>query len=503
MTACRFRRFLPDETATALLGNDIAAALRPGDVVALRGDLGAGKTVLARAVIRSLAADSELEVPSPTFTVVQAYEARFPVAHFDLYRISSSQEIEELGFDEASASGIVLIEWPDRAAELLPPNVIEVDLSEEDSGRRAEISASGAAADRLQRSFDIRAFLTASEEACSERTHLIGDASTRSYETLAFQDGSTRILMDAARRPDGPPIKDGKSYSQVAKLAESVVPFVAVGTALKKAGFAAPAIHAADLDRGLLVLERLGDVGVVTAEGAPIAERYVAAAELLADLHAIDWPHVLPVAEGVTHRLPDYDREAMLIELSLMLDWYLPHEADRQIGRDEREHFFAAWNAVLDRLDTAEKTIVLRDFHSPNLIWRADRKGNDRLGLIDFQDAVYGPAAYDVASLAMDARVTVPPELQGAIVSAYTQARARQGAFDRAAFDEAFAIMAAQRNAKVLGIFVRLNKRDGKPVYMRHLPRCRTYFALALRHPSLSPVALALQEIGLAEALEA
>ena len=124
MTACRFRRFLPDETATALLGNDIAAALRPGDVVALRGDLGAGKTVLARAIIRSLAADPELEVPSPTFTVVQAYEARFPVAHFDLYRISSSQEIEELGFDEASASGIVLIEWPDRAAELLPPNVI-------------------------------------------------------------------------------------------------------------------------------------------------------------------------------------------------------------------------------------------------------------------------------------------------------------------------------------------------------------------------------------------
>ena len=114
-----------------------------------------------------------------------------------------------------------------------------------------------------------------------------------------------------------------------------------------------------------------------------------------------------------------------------------------------------------------------------------------------------GLAAQIVAAGATVARSVSVENRQDAVVSAYTQARARQGAFDRAAFDEAFAIMAAQRNAKVLGIFVRLNKRDGKPVYMRHLPRCRTYFALALRHPSLSPVARALQEIGLAEALEA
>lgn len=503
MPVRHFRRFLPDEATTALLGNDLAAALRPGDVVALRGDLGAGKTALARAIIRALAAKPDLEVPSPTFTVVQSYDARFPVAHYDLYRVTSAEELEELGLDEATSSGVVLIEWPERAGDLLPANSIEIELSEEGAGRDARISASGPAADRIQRSFDIRAFLTASGEAAASRAHLIGDASTRAYETLTMADGATRILMDAPRRPDGPPIQGGKTYSQVARLAESVVPFVAVGSALKKAGFCAPVIHASDLGNGLLVLERLGDEGVVDAGGAPIPERYLAAAELLADLHAGKWPHTLPVAEGVEHRLPDYDREAMLIELSLMLDWYLPHEANRQITSEERQHFFDAWNAVLDRLEHAEKTIVLRDFHSPNLIWRAGRTGNDRLGLIDFQDAVYGPAAYDVASLAMDARVTVPPDLQAAVVSTYAQARARQGVFDRGAFDEAFAIMAAQRNAKVLGIFVRLNKRDGKPGYMRHLPRCRTYFAQALRHPSLSPVAQALQEIGLAEALEA
>ncbi|MBO6900964.1 MAG: tRNA (adenosine(37)-N6)-threonylcarbamoyltransferase complex ATPase subunit type 1 TsaE [Rhizobiaceae bacterium] len=503
MTVRHFRRFLPDESATAILGNDLAAAVRPGDVLALHGDLGAGKTMLARAIIRALAANPDLEVPSPTFTVVQSYDARFPVAHFDLYRVTSVEELEELGFDEATTNGVVLVEWPERAGELLPAHSIEVVLGEEGAGRSARISASGPAADRIGRSFDIRGFLIAAGEGNASRTHLIGDASTRAYETLALADGAARILMDAPRRPDGPPIRDGRTYSQVAKLAESVVPFVAVASALKKAGFCAPVVHASDLDNGLLVLEQLGDEGVIAADGTPIPERYLAAAGLLADLHADTWPHVLPVAEGVEHRLPDYDREAMLIELSLMLDWYLPHEANRQITNDERHQFFDAWNAVLDRLERAEKTIVLRDFHSPNLIWRANHAGNDCLGLIDFQDAVYGPAAYDVASLAMDARVTVPPDLQDAVVSTYAQARARQGPFDRAAFDEAFAIMAAQRNAKVLGIFVRLNKRDGKPGYMRHLPRCRAYFAQALRHPSLAPVEQALQEIGLAEALEA
>jgi tRNA threonylcarbamoyl adenosine modification protein YjeE len=501
MTERRFARFLADEQATALLGNDLAAALRAGDVVALVGDLGAGKTALARAMIRSLAGDPALEVPSPTFTIVQTYDARLPVAHFDLYRMSSPQELEELGFDEAAAGGAVLVEWPDRAADRLPDTAIRVELAEEGAGRTATVTAGGAAAERLRRSLDIREFLAASGAGGAWREHLTGDASTRSYETLACAGEPTLILMDAPRQPDGPPIRDGKPYSQIAKLSESVAPFVAVGGALKRAGFAAPEIHAADLDRGLLIIEHLGIAGFLAADGAPVPERYIAAAELLADLHAIEWPRILPVEAGTDHHLPDYDREAMLIEISLMLDWYLPAEGGRELAEDERKSLLDAWNRVLDRLDGAEKSIVLRDYHSPNLIWRADRAGNDRLGLIDFQDAVYGPAAYDVASLAMDARVTIVPELESAIVDAYAAARLRRGIFDRAAFEEAYAIMAAQRNAKILGIFVRLDRRDGKPAYLRHLPRIRDYFARALARPALGPVKDALDAVGLGGAL--
>lgn len=147
----------------------------------------------------------------------------------------------------------------------------------------------------------------------------------------------------------------------------------------------------------------------------------------------------------------------------------------------------------------AEKSLVLRDYHSPNLIWRPEREGDDRLGVIDFQDAMIGPAAYDVASLAVDARVTISPELERATVEAYCAARAAAGPFDRAAFDRAYAIMAAQRNSKIIGIFVRLNERDGKPHYLRHLPRIRDYLRRALAHPDLAELKALYGRLGLLE----
>ncbi len=188
------------------------------------------------------------------------------------------------------------------------------------------------------------------------------------------------------------------------------------------------------------------------------------------------------------HSVPDYDRGAMSIEVELFVDWYLPEMTGETTAPEMRNAFVGQWNRVFDRLASSEKSLVLRDFHSPNLIWREGRQGHGRVGVIDFQDAMIGPSAYDVASLAMDARVTITPEMEAAILEAYCAARVAQGRFDRAAFDEAYAIMAAQRNSKILGIFVRLNRRDGKPQYMKHLPRIRDYMARALMHEALAPV---------------
>jgi aminoglycoside/choline kinase family phosphotransferase len=176
----------------------------------------------------------------------------------------------------------------------------------------------------------------------------------------------------------------------------------------------------------------------------------------------------------------------MMIEVELLLDWYLPAIAGRQPTEAEHTGFAEIWNAALDGMAASEPSLVLRDFHSPNIVWRGERIGIDRLGLIDFQDALIGPSAYDVASLGMDARVTVPEEIERKIVEAYVGARAASGSFDRAGFELAYATMAAQRNSKILGIFVRLHRRDGKPAYLKHLPRIRAYLRRALAHPGLA-----------------
>lgn len=132
-----FSMSLADEAATEQLGAALAARLKPGDVVALKGDLGAGKTTLARAIIRAAAGDPDLIVPSPTFTLVETYDTpRGTYWHFDLYRLETPEQVFELGWEEALAEGIVLLEWPERLDALLPEH-LEVALEVDGNGRHA------------------------------------------------------------------------------------------------------------------------------------------------------------------------------------------------------------------------------------------------------------------------------------------------------------------------------------------------------------------------------
>ncbi|MBL8579817.1 MAG: tRNA (adenosine(37)-N6)-threonylcarbamoyltransferase complex ATPase subunit type 1 TsaE [Mesorhizobium sp.] len=478
-------RRLPDEQATMRLGEDIAMALRAGDVIALTGDLGAGKTTLSRALIRAMADDALLEVPSPTFTLVQSYDTRVPIHHFDLYRLASANELDELGLDEMLGTGAALIEWPDRAGDRLPADTISLEIEHLDDGRLARLSGFGPAFERIARSLAMRDFLATAGWGEASRRHFTGDASARSYETVRLA-GEARVLMNSPRLVLGPPVRDGKPYAVIAHTAQSVAAFVAIDRALAEGGVSVPEIFAEDLDRGFLLIGHLGDGNFLGPHGEPVAERYAAAAKVLAAMHGRPWQERLEAAPGVVHEVPPFDRDALMIEVDLLVDWYVPYATGKPASDALRAGYKAAWNAVFDRLDSVEKSLVLRDFHSPNIIWRGDRKGHDRLGVIDFQDALIGPSAYDVASLAMDARVTVPPEIEATTVAAYVAARKQAGAFDEAAFAEAYAIMAAQRNSKILGIFVRLNERDGKPAYLKHLPRISDYLRRALAHPALA-----------------
>jgi tRNA threonylcarbamoyl adenosine modification protein YjeE len=471
----------------------LAPRLRPRDAVALWGDLGAGKTAFARFLIQALLEDESAEVTSPSFPLLQVYEStRLTIYHFDFYRISGPDDLPELGFHDALADGLVLMEWPERLGAELPGERLDIRFTETSQAdvRRLNLEGFGPSwPERLKRFAAWRAFIDGAGWSGARPVYAAGDASARGYARLLRGQGqesavSSAVLMDSPRQPDGPPVRGALPYSQIAHLAEDVRSFVAVDAALRRAGVAAPEIYAQDLSQGFLLLEDFGD-WAFTRDGVQDVQ-YRAAVEALLHLRKAPPPRELPVGEGV-HGLPLYDREALAIETELLLDWFLPAATGRAPSAAAREEFSQLWNDQFDWLLAQPKGWTLRDFHSPNLIWRPDETGLARVGLIDFQDAVLGHAAYDLVSLLQDARQDAPAELEAALLSAYCDAAAQsEPAFDREAFVRAYALLGAQRNTKILGIFARLAMRDGKRAYLAHIPRIAQYLTRDLEHPSLS-----------------
>jgi tRNA threonylcarbamoyl adenosine modification protein YjeE len=484
-----------DEAGVVRLAELLALKIRSGDLIALSGDLGAGKTTLARALIGAVLRDSSAEVPSPTFSLHQTYVSRrLTIAHFDFYRLSGAHEVAELGFEDAAQDGAVIVEWPERAAALLPETRIEVVLAEtsDPDVRCVTLRGLGGAGDRVARVADVMTFLDRQARWSGARiTYLQGDASTRGYARLSV-DGRTALLMDAPRQPDGPPVRDGKPYSQIAHLAEDMVrAFAAIAEPLRAAGLSAPEVLAEDFENGLLLVEDLGDrvFSVEVTRGAPQDALWRAAVDALVELQRSAAPQYLPLRGG-SHILQDYDRAALQIEVELLIDWYWPALHGGSVPDATRAEFLSLWSVIFDGLERQPAGWVLRDFHSPNLIWLPERGGIRRVGLLDFQDAQRGSAAYDLVSLLQDARVDVAETLEKTLLAHYCEAvRRHQPHFDEAEFIFAYNALGAQRNTKILGIFVRLAHRDGKQQYLAHLPRIWGYLQRNLRHVTLAPLA--------------
>ncbi len=480
--------FLPDEAATIRFGEDLALCLGKGMCVALHGGLGAGKSTLARALLRALANDDDLEAPSPTFTLVQTYETRIPVAHFDLYRLGDESELDELGLDEALDDGVALIEWPENAGDRLPSSVIRFHFSEEGAGRRVNIEGEKGRLERLSRVMRIRRFLDENGYLEARRRFLTGDTSFRAYERITTPEGANYVLMDSPARSNGPPIRDGKPYSQLVHLAEDVRPFIAVGKYLKAQDLSAPEIYVADQQDGILLIEDLGSEGVIDEARHPIPERYRQSVLCLAAFHQTALPTKLPIDDKAEHVVPKFDRAALSYEVELLLDWYLPWKRGLGASEQERDDYLAIWNDLIDQLDQVEKHLVLRDYHSPNLLWLPNREGHRKVGIIDFQDAIIGPSSYDVVSLVQDARVTVERPLMDALLEDYIAARQAGGEFDRKAFMKSWSIMSAQRACRLNGLWVRLAQRDNLPAYMAHMPRTLWHLSVACEHEALFPL---------------
>ena len=481
---------LRDEAATQDLARRIMPLVGPNDLITLSGDLGAGKTTFARALIRGLMQDDALEVPSPTFTLMQVYQSpNFPIVHADLYRIREPSELIELGWDEAADGALLIVEWAEKAGPL-PADRLDISFVLTNGlgpdRRIVTITGHGALGARVMRERAIHALLERSGWADAKRSYMQGDASVRAYERLTKPDGSRAILMISPPRPDGPPIRYGKSYSALARLAEDIRPFIAIDQGLRAQSLSAPKIFAFDAQAGLAVLEDFGTLGVVDEQG-PLAERYSEATAVLASLHARDLPSEVPVTDEESYCIPRYDVDALLIEVELILDWYAPHIARAGLNSGARATFLNLWKPHLEKVCAARATWTLRDYHSPNLIWLPEREGLNRVGIIDFQDCVQGHPAYDLVSLLQDARVDVPDELELKLLGHYTRQRRHDTPdFDVTEFARSYAIMGAQRATKILGIFARLDRRDGKPQYLAHLPRVERYLAKDLAHPDLA-----------------
>ncbi|MEM9223269.1 MAG: tRNA (adenosine(37)-N6)-threonylcarbamoyltransferase complex ATPase subunit type 1 TsaE [Pseudomonadota bacterium] len=452
-----------DESAMARLGAAVAHTLAPGDRIALIGDLGAGKTTLARGVLRALSGDPALEVPSPTFTLVQSYDGRVPVRHVDLYRLADASEAHELGLGDGAAAE--LIEWPTEAL----PIKVSIAFATADEARSVEVDGPEPWVARLAREWKKQAFVAAAGWADAVQAPLHQDASTRNYDRLVRQHESA-VLMDAPSfdQPKG-------SYAATARLADgNNEAFLAVGAFLREAGLSAPAVIHADPAEGFILLEDLGDEKIAR-DGRPVPERYLAAADALAALHQTPLPERLPYG----HVPPRLDADLGLFEVALFPRWYMEQEADQE--------FFDLWRVALEGLWRGDEHLALRDYHSPNCLWLENREGFARVGLIDYQDAMIAPSPFDVVSLAQDARIGVDDELQEAIVTRYLAARP---GLDEARWREAYSIIGAQRATRIAGVFSRLNTRDGKPQYLAHLPNViRALSKNLAATPALAPLA--------------
>jgi len=253
---------------------------------------------------------------------------------------------------------------------------------------------------------------------------LAGDASFRRYLRVR-RNGCGAMLMDA------PPAH------------EDVRPFLAVARHLHALGLSAPGILATDEQEGFLLLEDFGDDTFtrLLAAGTDEATLYRMAVDVLVYLHR------LPVGTALPDRLPRYDTDRLLAEVLLLTDWYAPAVLAAPLAGELRDAYAEAWRAVLEPVAAEPATLVLRDFHVDNLMRLAARDGLAACGLLDFQDAVAGPPAYDLMSLLEDARRDVSPQVKQEMLERYCAAR---GELDRAAFHRTFTVLAAQRHAKVI-----------------------------------------------------
>ena len=302
-----------------------------------------------------------------------------------------------------------------------------------------------------------QAFLEHTQWDKATSVMVAGDASNRSYDRLTKANGSTAILMNA------PPEKG-----------EDVRPFITILNILINQKLSAPKLLACEEDNGFLLLEDLGDdlfARVCEQDQTIEYNLYKAAIDVLLDLHRATIPN----------GIPPYDMTTYLRETDLLTDWYLPAATGQKSSTDIITAYRDQMHAACIKIEDTKPVLVLRDYHAENLLWLPERTGTQKVGLLDFQDALIGHPAYDLVSLLEDARRDTSPELQQNMKEYFIN----KSGLEADAFSYAYATIGAQRNLKIIGIFARLCVRDKKPHYVDMIPRVWNHLQRDLSHPEL------------------
>lgn len=332
----------------------------------------------------------------------------------------------------------------------------------------------GTMGNRMTRHIDKHHFLTRHGFGDWPIIQIAGDASFRTYDRIS-QDDQTHVVMDAP-----PPHED-------------VRPFIALTNHLTTLGYAAPRLLAHDIEKGFLLLEDLGDdrySRILAHDPAQELSLYEAAIDLLIDMQQKPAPANIAIDGTAFYTLPTYNKAVLNREILLLTDWYMP-----AIGLDSDERQSAvleSFSPLFDAVSAANSTLILRDYHADNLMWLPQRASHQRVGLLDYQDALFGNPAYDLVSLLEDARRDVSPQLEHAMITRFLDGSPH---LDREAFLAHYHILGAGRNAKIIGIFTRLYKRDGKAAYLNLIPRVWALLERNLNHPALATAKAVIDQL--------
>jgi tRNA threonylcarbamoyl adenosine modification protein YjeE len=463
----------PDETEA--LATRLAPYVLAGDVFALQGPLGAGKSLFARALLRAMGS-RQAHMPSPTFTLLQAYDdTRLPAAHVDFYRLEGESDTDPLDLGPWFKHGVTLIEWPEKAPRAVPATALTVRIAPGATDDERHITLEGASwqgrmgfLDPLQRrpvTEKGRAEFvqkTTGRKGCV-LTAVSADASFRSYWRTRLPEVGSRVIMDAP-----PPL-------------ENVSTFVAIARHLEKVGLHPPHVYAVDEKNGYALLEDFGDTTFYAAferDKTTIQPLYEKAVDVLVHL-----------AKAELANVRAYTTDMYQTEVCLFTDWYLPkltglatHTADRA----------ALQNLMADLVDRhirpTPRTTILGDYHIQNLMVVGKLPVADitQVGLLDFQDARIGTVAYDLVSLLYDVRFDVPPELRPLLIKRFVDGL--DGAVTMADFRRAFNLSGVQNLMRIVGVFTRLVHRDKKAGYLRFMPRVWTNLDELLAAPECEPL---------------